>query len=169
MNSGVFGPVLHDNFQGHWSRLFIDKITDKVKLVDTTIVALPRQHAGKYVPKIEVFFFMTDKIGLNILIRKKKIFMNHKNKYSAIVNGEYGLSKCILDHGYTIDCMLPRYQGINWRNSENYKMNNNKHPSRKNSFYKTSINPYEVIFHKWFWHGKERVNFRVIDFLNDKN
>ena len=30
-------------------------------------------------------------------------------------------------------------------------MNNNKHPSRKNSFYGHSLNPYELIFHKWYW------------------
>ena len=38
--------------------------------------------------------------------------MFNDNKYSAIVNGEYGLSKCILENGYSIDCMLPKYQNI---------------------------------------------------------
>ena len=41
-------------------------------------------------------------------------------------------------------------------------MNHNKHPSRKNSFFNNSINPYEVIFHKWFWHGSDNVNFDII-------
>ncbi len=59
--------------------------------------------------------------------------------------------------------MLKRYQGVDWTSSLNHNMNNNKHPSRENSFYGASINPYEVIFHKWFWHGCRTVNFNIID------
>ena len=43
-----------------------------------------------------------------------------------------------------------------------YKLNNNLHPSRKNSFYGYSINPYDVIFHKWYWHNADTVNFDII-------
>ena len=28
--------------------------------------------------------------------------------------------------------------------------------------YGDSINPYHVIFHKWYWHGAENVNFEII-------
>jgi hypothetical protein len=107
---------------------------------------------------------MTDQIGLQILQNQKTIFCDHLTKTRAILDGEYGLSKCIFSHGYTIDCMLQRYQGIDWTDPRNYTLNNNIHPSRHNSFYGTSINPYEVIFHKWFWHGeKHTVNFHMID------
>ena len=163
MNSGVIGPIIPHYFKhAHWSSIFIEKITDKVKLVGTTIVCLPEKDAGGYGPKIEGFFFMTDKIGLEVLISQKTVFQNHPNKYSAIVNGEYGMSTCMLSKGYSIDCMLSKYQGIDWTDSSNYKSNNNAHPSRHNSFYGYSINPYEVIFHKWFWHGNETVNFEII-------
>jgi hypothetical protein len=167
LNSGVIGPMirppfsLHSNGR-HWSSIFINKINQRVKLVGTTIVCLPPHDAGGYGPKVEGFFFMVDDIGLAVLIKEQSIFRDHENKYSAIVNGEYGLSKCILKHGYTIDCMLPRYQNIDWTNPANYNLNNNKHPSRKNSFYNSSINPYDVIFHKWFWHGQQNVNFDIV-------
>ena len=59
--------------------------------------------------------------------------------------------------------MLQRYQGINWLDKNNWNLNNNTHPSRKNSFYNTTINPYEVIFHKWFWHNEENVSFDIIE------
>jgi len=163
INSGVIGPILPHYFKhAHWSSIFIEKITDKVKLVGTTIVCLPAEDAGGYGPKIEGFFFMTDKIGLEALVSQKTVFQNHPDKYSAIVNGEYGMSTCILNKGYSIDCMLSKYQGIDWTDSSNYKSNNNAHPSRNKSFYGYSINPYEVIFHKWFWHGNENVNFEII-------
>ena len=94
---------------------------------------------------------------------KKLFFYDHVDKYSAIVNGEYGLSNCIIKNGYTIDCMISKYQNIDWSDANNYTFNYNKHPSRKDSFYGYSLNPYEVIFHKWYWHGESTVNFEIID------
>ena len=93
---------------------------------------------------------------------KTPVFYNHSNKSSAIIYGEYGLSKCILENGYTIDCMMPKYQNIDWLNINNHSLNKNKHLSRKNSFYERSINPYDVVFHKWYWHGEPNVNFEII-------
>jgi len=166
MNSGVIGPIigpiLSNDFY-HWTNIFINKINNRIKLVGTTIVCLPHTDAGGYGPKVEGFFFMVDQIGLNLLRNEKTIFCNHPNKYSAIVNGEYGLSNTIFKNGYSIDCMLHKYQNIDWTNKNNYNLNNNIHPSRKNSFYNNSIDPYEVIFHKWFWHDLPTVNFDIIE------
>jgi hypothetical protein len=163
MNSGVIGPILPHYFtETHWSKIFINKITDHIKLVGTTIVCLPRHDDGGFGPKVEGFCFMVDKIGLELLQNKKTIFCDHASKYDVIINGEYGLSNCILDSGYSIDCMIPKYKNLDWTNSMNYNLNNNIHPSRKNSFYGNSINPYDVIFHKWHWHNCENVNFDII-------
>ena len=163
MNSGVIGPIIpHYLTETHWTNIFIKKINELVKLVGTTIVCLPHTDSGGYGPKVEGFFFMVDNIGLNLLKNQQNIFCNHNDKYSAIVNGEYGLSNCILKNGFSIDCMLPKYQNIDWKNNDNYNLNNNIHPSRKNSFYGYSINPYDVIFHKWYWHNSSDVNFEII-------
>ena len=163
MNSGVIGPIIPHNFiESHWTNIFIKKINKHVKLVGTTIVCLPQYDAGGYGPKIEGFFFMVDNIGLELLKNQKNIFCNHSDKFSAIVYGEYGLSNCIFKNGYSIDCMLPKYQNIDWTNSNNYNLNNNTHPSRKNGYYGNSINPYDVIFHKWYWHNTQTVNFDII-------
>ncbi len=174
MNSGVIGPIIpHYLSETHWTNIFIRKINNNVKLVGTTIVCLPQCDSGGYGPKVEGFFFMVDNIGLELLKSQGNIFCNHKDKFSAIVNGEYGLSNCIFKNKYTVDCMIPKYQNIDWTNSVNYTLNNNKHPSRKNSFYGYSINPYDVIFHKWYWHGTDTVNFDIIkqyvDDFNTKN
>ena len=171
INSGVIGPIIPHYFtETHWTNIFIKKINECVKLVGTTIVCLPESDAGGYGPKVEGFFFMVDNIGLNLLKHQQNIFCNHKDKYSAIVNGEYGLSNCIFKNGYSIDCMIPKYQNIDWTNSINYKLNNNMHPSRKNSFYGYSINPYDVIFHKWNWYNNDTVNFEIIkQYVDDFN
>jgi hypothetical protein len=164
MNSGVIGPIIpHYFIETHWTNIFINKINETVKLVGTTIVCLPNFDAGGYGPKVESFFFMVDQIGLDLLKNEKTIFCNHLDKFSAVINGEYGLSNCVLRNGYSIDCMLRKYQNIDWRNKNNYNLNNNIHPSRNKSFYNNSINPYEVIFHKWYWDSKENVNFDIIE------
>jgi hypothetical protein len=170
MNSGVIGPILPHYFTDyHWSNIFIKKITEKVKLVGTTIVCLPSYDSGGYGPKVEGFFFMTDQIGLKLLKEEKTIFCNHETFRDDIINGEYGISNCIFKHNFTIDCMLRKYQNINWEDKNNYNLNNNNHPSREKSFYKNSINPYEVIFHKWFWKNSTTVNGEIIQQYVDNN
>ena len=169
MNSGVIGPIIpHYLTEIHWTNFFIKKINERVKLVGTSIVCLRHCDEAGYGPKVEGFFFMVDKIGLTLLQNQKNIFCNHSDKYTAIVNGEYGLSNCIIKNGYTIDCMLSKYKNIDWTDINNHNKNNLVHPSRKNSFFGKSIDPYEVIFHKWFWHGQETVNFDIIEkYVND--
>jgi len=170
MNSGVCGPIIPNYLKhdAHWSTYFIRKINDKVKLVGTTICCLPRTDAGGYGPKVEGFFFATDVKGLSILFKENTIFKIHQDKYSAIVHGEYGLSNCILKNGYSIDCMISKYQGIDWTDQKNWNMNNHLHPSRKNSFYSNCLIPYELIFHKWFWksgdpnYDTDNNNFEII-------
>tara|TARA_Y100000389_G_C17471290_1_gene531384 strand:- start:3254 stop:4051 length:798 start_codon:yes stop_codon:yes gene_type:complete len=176
MNSGVIGPIVpHYVSSIHWSKYFINKINDKVKLVGTTIVCLPESDAGGYGPKVEGFFFVTDKVGLAIIEKEKTVFQIHEDKYSAIVNGEYGLSRCILKNGYSIDCMIKKYQNIDWTDRENWNLNNYKHPSRKNSFFENSLIPYELIFHKWYWkssdvnYDTENCSFEIIKQYIDNN
>jgi hypothetical protein len=164
MNSGVIGPILPNYWDQsiHWSSVFIRKITDVVKVVGTTIVCLPEYDAGGFGPKVEGFFFMLDAIGLSVLEEEGTIFYNHANKFYAIIEGEYGVSRAILKRGYSIDCMLPKYQNMDWRDPKNYRWNENLHPSRKGTYFGRSIQPYEVIFHKWFCHGEETVQFETI-------
>ena len=162
LNSGVFGPILKDK-DNFWYSKFISRFTDDVKLVGTTIVCLPKKDRGGYGPKVEGFFFALDKKGLELVLEDCTIFYDHKTKVDAILNGEYALSTRIFKSGFTIDCMLSKYQNINWHDTKNYKLNENKHPSRKNSYFGKSIDPFEVIFHKWYWHGKPYVCLDVIE------
>lgn len=162
MNSGVIGPILKDKNK-EWYSQFIGKITEKVKLVGTTIVCLPKSDKGGFGPKVEGFCFLLDRIGLELILKNGNIFYDHKTKTDVILNGEYSLSKCIINNGYTIDCMLKKYQNINWYDTKNYNINNNKHPSRANSYFGESINPFEVIFHKWYWHGLPYVSLDKIE------
>lgn len=165
MNSSVTGPFLPSYYpkQLHWSNIFISKITDKVKLVGTSISILPATDDGGYGPKVEGFCFATDKIGFNILINKNDIFTYHETKYSAIIYGEYGLTNEIFKQGYSIDCLLYKYKNIDWSDKKNWTVPN--FPSRKYQYDGIDIHPFEVVFHKCFWHNPNDTNVSVDYFI----
>lgn len=159
LNSSVTGPILRDNSnKENWVKIFTDKITDDVKLVGTTICFLKETDKGGYGPKIEGFFSVTDNIGLKLMLDEKNIFCCHETFEKAIINGEYGKTRCILKNNYNIDCMLEKYKNIDWRLEKNW---NNEHlwynkplslwTSKKNSYFGKDVNPYDVIFHKHYW------------------
>ena len=167
MNCGVIGPFLPVYYPKnlHWSNIFIDRLNDQIKLVGTTIVCLPAHDKGGYGPKIEGFCFCSDKIGLSLLVKNGTVFTDHASKIDAIINGEFQLTKVILDNGYNIDCLLYKYQNIDWRDSNNYNLNNYKYPSRSGSYDDISIHPFEVVFHKWYWNydSTNTVLFNYVD------
>lgn len=142
MNSGVLGPFMRDH-KTHWSSKFIERINDRVKLVGTRIICLDPSDSGGYGPKVGGFFFMTDAFGLRLLRESGTVFCNHTTKRDAIILGEYGLSNCIFQHGYSIDCVSNK-ENLDWRDEKNYTI---LHPSQ---FLTEDVDPYDVIFHKWF-------------------
>jgi hypothetical protein len=166
MNASVIGPMITDDDDDDvdWVDIFRQRFfRHEIGLLGTTIVCLPPTDAGGYGPRVEGFFWCTDPDGLRMIRDEKTILAQHPTKYSAIVNGEYGLSRCILRHGRNLGCMLRRYDGIDWRDPREWHHNHFQHPSRCQSFYGSSIDPYEVVFHKWFWHGEHPVNYDVVE------
>ncbi len=167
MNSGVLGPFLTDDSpkDAHWTTIFTKKITNRVKLVSTCISCIPDGHGLSTGPQAEGFFFMTDALGLELLEREGTIFFNHSTKYDCIHYSEYRLSSCMFKYGYLIDCMLSKMQGIDWLDKSFWKMNSTTPPSRKNTYFGASVNPFEVVFHKWFWHNPHdsMVSFDIVD------
>lgn len=166
LNASVIGPITHHSKEWDWVEYFHGRFLEDptVRLYGTSIVCLPDEDKGTRGPKVEGFFWCTDRRGLGLLIGERTIFMDHRTKESAIVNGEYGLSNCLLGkYGFNIGCIITRYQGMDWRKEINWSCNDLKHPSRKGSFYGESMNPYETIFHKWFWHHQPTVHKEIID------
>lgn len=161
MNASVIGPLWRpgSDHPADWTSLFIDMLSDDVALVGTSIVCLPASDAGGPGPRVEGFIWATDKRGMRLLVQSPFVFSQHKTKTDAILKGEYELSKIILSHGLNIGCILSRYKNIDWRLPENHQMNGCIHPSRLGSYFGGTIDPFEVVFHKWRWHGMPNVLF----------
>lgn len=162
LNSGVIGPILKED-TANWVEIFTNKIDNDVKLVGISIFCTPLWDDGGEGPKVEGFFFCTDTLGVKILLKENTIFFDHPTKYSAIINAEYRMSKCILSNNYNISCMLSKYKNIDWKDRKNWNKNFFQPPTRYKTFYGNNIDPYEVIFHKWFWKDHKTVNFEIIN------
>ncbi|QKF94528.1 GDP-fucose protein O-fucosyltransferase [Fadolivirus algeromassiliense] len=162
MNCGVIGPFIPPSYPKnlHWSTIFTSKITDDIKLVGTTISCLGRTHGEFIGPKVGGYFFTTDNIGLTLMLDKKDIFKDHDTKKDAI-GAEYKMTDVIMNAGYGIDCMLYKYQGIDWKNKFYWRHYEGIFPDRQGTYFGISIHPFEVIFHKWYWahHPNNLVNF----------
>lgn len=61
--------------------------------------------------------------GLQLLIADAAVFGCHKDRWDTIFYSELGSSKAILDAGFNIDCLMLRYQGVDWRDRANWNCN----------------------------------------------
>ena len=161
MNCGVVGPFLPAYYPKDygWWKAFTDKINNHVKLVGTSII----RRRDEAFPAVEGFFFVVDRIGLNAILENGKVFVDHPTKKEAVQIGEWGITEEITKRGFGIDCLLYRYQGLDWSDESNWKKD---YPSRGGSYDGESISPFEVMFHKPLWHGETsfdetRVNTRL--------
>lgn len=87
----------------HWAEAYTSKITDRVKLVGSTISCEVHVHVQSYV-------LATDSIGLMILLNSKKVFECYQNLSTVVTNSELGATEEIFNAGYSIDCLMSIYQ-----------------------------------------------------------
>lgn len=168
MNSSIRGPFFTPYFiqlvlnvkktNYRWYSVFINRINNKVKLVGCTI-------SCETVPHVQTYFFVTDFIGLSILLKPGNwgstsndgIFACYPTKDHVSINSELPSSNRILDSGYMIDSLLTKYQTINFSQSHNRFCNANNNPYKDKGLQGTSLEPYEVVF----------VKYNDLEFLKD--
>jgi hypothetical protein len=171
LNCGVVGPILPSFMpkSWHWANAFLDKMTESVGLVGTSIVCLPKKDRGGYGPKVEGFAFAMSGQALDVVRTHGTSFQQHKTKIKAILDGEAALTNVVLKHKIGIDCLLLSYQGINWLDENEWNCNRHKYPSRESTYHGISINPLEVIFHKEWWRKRGSVMANYTDKYIDWN
>lgn len=67
------------------------------------------------------------------------------------MQGEYAISRILLEMNYNIDSLLMRYRGIDWRDQTSWMCNDNIHPSRIGMYDEMSQHPLETVFIKASW------------------
>lgn len=81
--------------------------------------------------------------GLGVLQRDGSVFTCHSNMLDTIWHSEIGASAVILEAGFNLDCLLTKYQGVNWRNSSFANCNGGMNPMWEGRYDGISLNPLE--------------------------
>lgn len=152
MNSSVRGPFQPATWPKgrHWSRAFTDRITADVKLVGPTISCegIEKGTSIRHNPHTQSYLLATDQVGLAVLKDNGHVFKCHTELLDAVWDAELGSSKAILTAGYNLDCLMLRYQGVDWRDKRNWKCNGGENPYLEFQNDGVSIQPLEVMFVK---------------------
>jgi len=112
-NSSIMGPYLPENYTGKWTDIFINGLTNNIKLFGPTINTcrdpLHKSHVQSYL-------FSMNLETLEFLI-SKGIFSSTvypKNMYEAVWHREVPMSTVILKNGWNIGCLMKEYAGIDF-------------------------------------------------------
>ena len=169
INTSVRGPFLPNDLRKkiRWTDPFIELLTNNVKLVGTSINIFnapnknPKQDpyfdlliSKGYNPPfshIQSQFFLLDNEGLKFLISKE--FFNQPPETSFekfIILREVQMSLLILKNGWNINCVLPKYKGLDYR-TLTHDINPTSidgDPIHPTAYFGGDIKPYDVIFIK---------------------
>lgn len=75
-------------------------------------------------------------VGLKVLLNDANVFKCFSSLDEAIWHAEAGSSLAILNANYNLDCLMLRYQGIDWRQPDYRECNagSGSHPSKSLAF-----------------------------------
>jgi len=148
INDTTIGPFIPRYIKKcKWYKLFTSILSDKIKLVGSTINRAPYTINNKIVHKhIQSMCFGTDKTGVDILIKnnifneKKNIAIFNKSKEQFIREFEINMSKIIIDNNYDI---------YSFNQSENNDINLKHTDIHYNKrYFGITLNPIEIMFIK---------------------
>lgn len=173
LNSSVRGPFYPSYMPEEWSwtRAYTDYLREDVKAVSSSLVCLPAVDAGGYGAKLESWAFALDMTGLRLLMAAGTFHVRTCKLCDdgVVVQGEYGITNVLFSKGYNIATLMYKYdKKTDWRESKNWRCNNNAHPSRHGTYDGISMNPFEVVFLKAGWHVGEPFVQHYTDWVMDQ-
>ncbi|MCJ1341708.1 hypothetical protein MMC09_007005 [Bachmanniomyces sp. S44760] len=157
MNSSIRGPFLPYWSKGCWTDLYLNKLTDVVKVrnlithwVSKDVIPNPFQLVGMTVncyakPKhVQSMLWAVDKVGLSIIMNSLAGIDHCFETLKAAVGAEKGTTSEIINAGYKIDVMQSSFQGeadgLNSCGSGDIWFDD--------GYFNTMMHPYETIFVK---------------------
>jgi len=123
-NSSIVGPYLPPGFKGRWTDIYVNGLTDTVKLFGSTINCqfflrqdIPIELHPIVFSHLQSYIFSMDRETLEYLI-KCDIFSitNHSDIFlKTIENKEVGMSRKIIENGWNIGCLMKCYRDVDFR------------------------------------------------------
>ena len=155
LNQTVIGPIFpawYKCSKNNWAELFTNKITETVKISGASINCFyfdMEKQEWIYSPHVQTMLFATDRVGLDIGIKKRILSYDNvmADKMWVVMAKEIEFSKSVLEAGYNISCLLSRAKGINFKEGFEGAWKDPWFPEG-DLWVKENIHPYETVFFK---------------------
>ena len=149
LNQTVIGPIFpawYKCSKNNWAELFTNKITETVKISGVSINCFyfdMEKQEWIYSPHVQTMLFATDRVGLDIGIKKRILSYDNvmADKMWVVMAKEIEFSKSVLEAGYNISCLLSRAQDIDFKEKFEDAWKDPWFPEE-------NIHPYETVFFK---------------------
>jgi hypothetical protein len=169
INTSVRGPFIpgRERKKIRWTEPFIKLLTGDVKLVGTTINILTVNDQNDLnkdplniltnkgfkppFPHVQSQVLLLNKEAIKYLLSQQFFEQPRESDFMKfIISREVMISQLILKKGWNINCLLPKYQGLDYRTIKSDINPTSVHgdPYYPNAYFGGSIRPYDVIFIK---------------------
>lgn len=157
MNASIRGPFLPVYASLCWTDLFLDRLTEKIKLVGTTLNCQPSPH-------VQSMLWATDDVGMGLLLNpdlSRTVGMADfwgteedpvglsfcPETMDQAVHSEVGSTRLIEAQGYEVDVLMTAYAGA--RDPGAYcRAGQLDDVLYDGKYYGSNLHPYELIFMK---------------------
>ena len=153
-----------------WETLFLKLFeqSPSIKLVGATINIQPPdlQLGSRWSPHVQSYCMVMDSTCLDYLLGTTSLFEKpYNNKFEVIQQQEIMTSTLVLQHNWNISCLVPEYQGIDYRRSSSYLTGVTKDVLWGQNNLGRPLHPYEVVFFK----TDRNFNQDIIETLTNQN
>lgn len=113
-NSSIVGPFINPDYNGRWTDIYLNRLTNDVKLFGSTINTCKKPLTLSHV---QSYIFAVNRETLDFLIQKGIFRMNSycKTLEEAIKTKEILMSRHIIKNGWNIGCLHKYYNNVDFR------------------------------------------------------
>jgi hypothetical protein len=161
LNSSVRGPYPENK---PWLEYFLPLFTSSkdVKLVGTTINIFDSEFWVDMKPiyekdgpysHVQSMFFILNREGFDYLLEQKffddeELLVEKNNMNHMILYKEVMMSQIIIKNGWNINCILPKYRNLDYREVKTNINPSGCDPYYRGAYFGGTIQPEEVVFYK---------------------
>lgn len=113
----------------HWTEAFTSKLSERVGLVGTGVSCEGAPEGGNAAgswrnnPYVLPYAWATHRKGWELLQSDPEVFKCHADAWDVRYHSDSGASLAVLRAGMNLDCLLTRYQGVNWADKKAWRCN----------------------------------------------
>jgi len=142
VNSTVEGPYYTGT--GDWTQVYTKPLTNDIRLFGSTINCCTGPWCKQFPywsgPHVQTYIFsMTHETMIYLSSSNIFSLTDHTtDKIQTVFEKEIGMSKKILDRGWNIGCLIPRYKHVDFRGTNYNWLDDLMYPQYENLYWKRS-------------------------------